>query len=73
MKPHSCSHCRRRIGHHPEDGKVVNAGLGRFGPYVVHAKKYGNFDKKTHKYETNDGRTVTVLDVDMDAASGDAG
>ncbi len=59
----------RRIGHHPVDGKVVNAGLGRFGPYVLHAKKYGNFDKKTHTYTTDDGsRTVDVLSVDMDAA-----
>ena len=59
----------RRIGHHPVDGKVVNAGMGRFGPYVLHAKKYGNFDKKTHTYTTDDGsKTVNVLDVDMNAA-----
>ncbi|MBX3440093.1 MAG: DNA topoisomerase I, partial [Planctomycetaceae bacterium] len=58
----------RRIGLHPEDGKVVNAGLGRFGPYVLHAKKYGNFDKKTHTYTTDDGRTLDVLSVDMAAA-----
>ena len=58
----------RRIGLHPEDGKVVNAGLGRFGPYVVHNKKYGNFDKKTQTFMTSDGRTVDVLNVDMAAA-----
>ncbi|MCA9075730.1 MAG: type I DNA topoisomerase [Planctomycetaceae bacterium] len=59
----------RRIGLHPVDGKVVNAGLGRFGPYVLHAKKYGNFDKKTHTYTTDDGsKTVDVLTVDMDTA-----
>ncbi len=58
----------RRIGLHPEDGKVVNVGLGRFGPYVLHAKKYGNFDKKTHTFETDNGRVVDVLSVDMDAA-----
>ncbi len=58
----------RRIGKHPETGKVVNAGLGRFGPYVVHDRKYGNFDRQTHTFTTSDGRTVTVLDVDMDAA-----
>ncbi len=59
----------RRIGHHPVDGKVVNAGLGRFGPYVLHAKKYGNFDKKLHTYTTDDGsKTVDVLTVDMDTA-----
>lgn len=58
----------RRIGLHPEDGKVVNAGMGRFGPYVLHAKKYGNFDKKTQTFTTSDGRTVDILNVDMPAA-----
>ncbi|MCA9561425.1 MAG: type I DNA topoisomerase, partial [Myxococcales bacterium] len=28
----------RTLGAHPEDGKTVRAGLGRFGPYVVHDK-----------------------------------
>ena len=30
----------RVIGPHPEDGKNVNAGIGRFGPYVEHNKVY---------------------------------
>lgn len=58
----------RRIGKHPVDGKVVTAGLGRFGPYVVHDKKYGNFDRKTHTFVTSDGRVVDVLTVDLPAA-----
>ena len=58
----------RRIGLHPEDGKVVNAGMGRFGPYVLHNKKYGNFDRKTQTFETSDGRTIDILTVDMPAA-----
>lgn len=58
----------RRIGLHPEDGKVVSAGMGRFGPYVLHDKKYGNFDRKTHTFTTSDGRTVDILTVDMPAA-----
>ncbi|MFV0446636.1 MAG: type I DNA topoisomerase, partial [Planctomycetaceae bacterium] len=58
----------RRIGHHPVDNKVVNVGFGRFGPYILHDKKYGNFDKKSHTFETADGRVVDVLNVDMDAA-----
>ncbi|MEM1062467.1 MAG: topoisomerase C-terminal repeat-containing protein, partial [Planctomycetota bacterium] len=57
----------RRIGHHPVTGKVVNTGVGMYGPYVLHDKKYGSFDKKTHKYEF-EGREYTVLDVTMDAA-----
>lgn len=58
----------RRLGHHPEDGKVVSAGMGRFGPYVLHDKKYGNFDRRTHTFTTSDGRTVDVLTVDLPAA-----
>ncbi len=30
----------RRLGKHPETGKVVNASVGRYGPYVVHDRKY---------------------------------
>ncbi len=35
----------RRLGLHPEDGKVVNAGIGRFGPYVQHAGRYKSLGK----------------------------
>lgn len=35
----------RRLGEHPEDGKVVNAGVGRFGPYVVHDGKFKSIPK----------------------------
>src|SRR3546814_17280698 len=31
---------RSQIGAHPEDGKVVSQGKGRFGPYVKHGKLY---------------------------------
>ncbi|MFO1001641.1 MAG: topoisomerase C-terminal repeat-containing protein [Planctomycetaceae bacterium] len=57
----------RRIGKHPLTEKVVNAGIGRFGPYVTHDKVFGSFDKKTHTYEFN-GETYNVLDITMDAA-----
>jgi len=30
----------RQLGAHPEDGKVVSQGKGRFGPYVKHGKLY---------------------------------
>jgi DNA topoisomerase-1 len=35
----------RQLGKHPEDGKVVNAGIGRFGPYVQHAGRYKSLGK----------------------------
>jgi DNA topoisomerase-1 len=57
----------RRIGKHPLTDKVVNAGIGRFGPYVTHDKVFGSFDKKTHTYDFN-GETYNVLTIPMDAA-----
>ena len=30
----------RNLGKHPEDKKVVQASLGRYGPYVRHNKEY---------------------------------
>ncbi|MEZ6122366.1 MAG: type I DNA topoisomerase [Planctomycetaceae bacterium] len=57
----------RRLGKHPLTDKVVNAGYGMFGPYVLHNKVYGSFDKKTHTYEF-EGHTYNVLDITMDAA-----
>jgi hypothetical protein len=57
----------RRIGKHPLTDKVVNAGIGRFGPYVTHDKVFGSFDKKTHTYDFN-GETFNVLNITMDAA-----
>src|SRR3546814_14774673 len=32
--------CSSDLGAHPEDGKVVSQGKGRFGPYVKHGKLY---------------------------------
>ena len=38
----------RHLGEHPEGGKV-QAGLGRFGPYVVHDKGKGEKDYRSLK------------------------
>ncbi len=35
----------REIGAHPEDGKPITAGAGRFGPYVKHGKLYASLPK----------------------------
>ena len=35
----------RNLGPHPEDGKPVNAGIGRFGPYVEHNRKFKSLQK----------------------------
>lgn len=35
----------RRLGVHPEDGKVITQGKGRFGPYVKHGRTYASIPK----------------------------
>ena len=35
----------RTVGQHPDDNKVVKAGIGRFGPYVQHDGKYKSLGK----------------------------
>jgi DNA topoisomerase I len=48
----------RSLGEHPEGGDVV-AGLGRFGPYVMHAKPDGTKDYRSLK-DPNQLRTATL-------------
>ena len=35
----------RQIGPHPDDGKMIAAGVGRYGPYVKHGTVYANLPK----------------------------
>ena len=32
----------REVGRHPEDGEPIEAGIGRFGPFVKHGRTYAN-------------------------------
>jgi DNA topoisomerase I len=47
----------RKLGDHPETGKVVKAGVGRYGPFVVHDGSFKSLKK-----------TDNVLDIDLDRA-----
>ncbi len=44
----------RQLGPHPDDGKVVSQGKGRFGPYVKHGRLYASLPKDM------DPETVTL-------------
>jgi DNA topoisomerase I len=35
----------RKLGEHPDDGEAVSAGIGRYGPYVVHKRTYASLKK----------------------------
>jgi DNA topoisomerase-1 len=59
----------RTLGQHPESGKPVKAGIGRFGPYVVHQTTppiYKSFGKDG-TFEHN-ARRFDVLSVDLETA-----
>ncbi|QUS36692.1 type I DNA topoisomerase [Falsirhodobacter algicola] len=51
----------RSIGPHPEDGVMVEAGIGRFGPYVKHGTKYANLPEVDEVFEIGMNRAVEVL------------
>lgn len=51
----------KRLGHHPDDGKVVNAGIGRFGPYVQHAGRFKSLGKEDNILEITLDRAVELL------------
>ncbi|WP_437205640.1 type I DNA topoisomerase [Planctomicrobium sp. SH664] len=51
----------RRLGHHPEDNKVINAGVGRFGPYVQHAGRYKSLGKEDDVLTIGLDRAVELL------------
>jgi len=53
-KPKGRGGASRQLGEHPDDGKVVSQGAGRFGPYVKHGKLYASIPRDV------DPATVTL-------------
>lgn len=51
----------RLIGAHPEDGVAVEAGLGRFGPFVKHGKTYANIKDPEEVFTIGMNRAVELL------------
>ena len=51
----------RDVGVHPETGKVIQAGIGRYGPYVVHDGTYANLPTSEEVFEIGLNRAVDVL------------
>ena len=51
----------RLVGNHPEDGVAVEAGIGRFGPYVKHGAKYANLPDVDEVFTIGMNRAVEVL------------
>jgi DNA topoisomerase-1 len=51
----------RPVGDHPEDGKPITAGLGRYGPFILHAGTYANVTDIEEVFEIGLNRAVVLL------------
>ncbi|NIY71996.1 type I DNA topoisomerase [Marivivens donghaensis] len=51
----------REVGPHPEDGVMIEAGIGRFGPFVKHGTVYANIKDVDEVFEIGMNRAVEVL------------
>jgi DNA topoisomerase-1 len=51
----------REVGLHPETGKQIMAGLGRYGPFILHDGMYANVESIEEVFSIGINRAVTVL------------
>ena len=51
----------RDVGKHPESGKMISAGLGRYGPFVLHDGTYANLDSVEDVFSIGLNRAVSVI------------
>ena len=51
----------REIGIHPETGKPITAGIGRYGPFVENAGKYANLDSIEEVFTVGENRAISLL------------
>lgn len=60
----------RDIGLHPETGKIIRAGIGRFGPFVVHDGKFASIPKDEDVMTIGMNRAVDLIaqKLERDAA-----
>ncbi len=51
----------RDVGEHPETGKMIKAGIGKFGPYVVHDGTYASLSADDDVLSVGMNRAVTLI------------
>jgi DNA topoisomerase-1 len=51
----------RDVGQHPESGKMISAGIGRYGPFVLHDGTYANLESIEDVFSIGLNRAVTVI------------
>ena len=51
----------REVGLHPESGKPITAGIGRYGPFVLHDGTFANLDSVEEVFSVGLNRAVSVI------------
>ena len=51
----------REVGPHPEDGVMIEAGIGRYGPFVKHGSLYANIKEVDEVFTIGMNRAVEEL------------
>jgi DNA topoisomerase-1 len=51
----------REVGLHPETGQPIVAGLGRYGPFVLHEGTYANLESVEDVFTIGINRAVTLI------------
>jgi DNA topoisomerase I len=51
----------REVGLHPETGKPITAGLGRYGPFILHDGTYANLPTVDEVFEVGINRAVALI------------
>ncbi|MCO5072859.1 MAG: type I DNA topoisomerase [Rhizobiaceae bacterium] len=51
----------RDVGKHPESGKMISAGIGRYGPFVLHDGAYANLETTEDVFTIGLNRAVSVI------------
>ena len=51
----------RDVGGHPETGKMITAGIGRYGPFVQHDGTYANLESVEDVFSIGLNRAVTII------------
>jgi DNA topoisomerase I len=51
----------RLVGSHPETGKPITAGLGRYGPFIVHDGSYASLPSVEEVFSVGINRAVALL------------
>ena len=62
----------RAVGMHPADGVLVEAGIGRFGPFVKHGSVYANVTDVEEVFTIGMNRAVEVLALKLAGRRGGA-